>query len=623
MLVAAISLAVAAVPESLPAVVTLALALGARRMAAEHAIVRRLPSVETLGSITILATDKTGTLTRGEMAVELVWTPHHLVHVNVLGDSSGTVFHCGGSSLDVSLAPDLLELLEAGVLCNDARLLQPSSGTGPLQGLGDPTEVALLVVAHAAGVHREDLERAYPRIAEVPFDSGLKMMTTVHSLGGAATSRAVVIRKGSLEALAAHADAEGVSRWETAMQVASQLSSEGYRVLGATTSEVRVADGHVSGKQRLLGLFAMADPAKPEAATTIGNCIRAGIRPVMITGDHPGTAAAVARKVGILSSSEADPGQVIVGNAADPGGLTDPAAASVFARTNPAEKLRLVRAWQQRDEIVAMIGDGVNDGPALRQADIGVAMGNRGTDVARQAADLVLADDELRTLVSAVREGRRIYSNIRRFLAFALSGGVAELLIMLIGPLTGLPLPLTAAQILWVNLLTHGITGVAFGAEPPAPGAMQGPPRSPTEAVLGKGLWQLIAVVGSIVALVTLVTGWWARSLDGPWQTMVFVSLTSLQFGVALGLRPKPASRENPFLPVSIAISFMLLLAAVYLPFLREILGTVSLSATHLGISVSMVLAGGLVARVTAVARARRSDLVPFRRRDHGHTFQT
>ena len=326
---------------------------------------------------------------------------------------------------------------------------------------------------------------------------------------------------------------------------------------------------------------------------------------VLITGDHPATARAVALRVGVLTSDEADhEGSVVTGPQIAAGEIADLTVPRVFARTSPEQKLDIVQAWQDRGAVVAMTGDGVNDGPALHRADIGVAMGHRGTEVARQAADLVLADDDLATVVAAVQEGRRVYANIRLFLVFGLSGGAAEILIMLLGPFIGLIVPLIAAQILWINLLTHGITGVAIGAEPASPDAMSRPPRPPAQSVLGNGLWQRVIVVGLLLTAATLTLGIWAHEDGRAWQTMIFLALTCLQLGVALGLRPVQLTKQNPLLPVAVAGSFLLALAGVYVPVLQDLLGTTALPAAELALAVGTGALGWLAARVTRSSRS-------------------
>lgn len=568
MFVAAISLAVAAVPESLPAVVTLSLALGARRMAERKAIVRRLAAVETLGSVTILATDKTGTLTQGTMAVAEIWTPTR--RVRFTGGHFEAVGHGGSESavIDPAGAPDLLDLLTAVTLCNDAQVSRSEDPNAASLGLGDPTEVALLAAAGAAGLTRDDLERRFPRISEVPFDSAAQRMTTVHEDRGAF----LAIAKGSPEALIRHPQL-GAAEGDRLLGWSAELASRGYRVLAVAWAAVADARTDVLDHPKaILGLVALSDPPRPSAARTIASCRTAGITPVLITGDHPATARAIAGEVGIVETTDV---AVVTGSEIAHHQVSDLTAPRVFARTAPEQKLGIVEAWKSTGEVVAMTGDGVNDGPALRRADIGVAMGGRGTEVARQAADLVLEDDELQTVVAAVEEGRRVYANIRRFLVFGLSGGSAAIVVMLVGPLVGSPVPLLAAQILWINLLTHGLTGVAMGAEPAEQGSMRRPPLPPDQSVLGSGLWQRVVRLTVFVAAVALLIALVGNLTVAQAQTTLFVGLTSLELGVALGLRPQTWTVANRLLPLAIAVSMGLALAGVYVPFLRDLLETV------------------------------------------------
>ncbi|WP_028800215.1 cation-translocating P-type ATPase [Streptomyces sp. 142MFCol3.1] len=595
MIVAAISLAVAAVPESLPAVVTLALALGARRMADRHAIVRRLPAVETLGSVTVIATDKTGTLTAGRMAAERLWTPYGEAVVQGAGyEPEGRVIR-GGETITKGDAPDLAALLGVAMLCNDAALEPPSDRSQECRALGDPTEAALLVAGARLGLDRTTLDRELPRVSEIPFDSGRKLMTTVHRRpeGGVR-----VACKGAPEALLRPqilADPPALVR--RAVAQAAVLAREGYRVLALASADHDEAvepRGTWESGLSLLGLVGILDPLRSASKATIAACKRAGIVPVLITGDHPMTARAVAGRLGIAARDEdVTTGERIRENTA--GELT---GVRVYARTTPEQKLDIVQAWRGAGHVVAMTGDGVNDGPALRHADIGVAMGRRGTEVARQAADLVLADDNPATIVSAVEEGRRVYANVRRFLLYALAGGTAEIWVMLVGPFLGMPLPLLPAQILWINLLAHGLPGVALGAEPVAPDTMRRSPRPPEESVLGAGLWPRILFMGAFVATVTLVVGVWALDTGRPWQSMIFLVLGATQLGVALGSRARPGSLANPFLLIAVGAALALQAAGVYLPALRDLLGTEPLSPGDLVIACALSGLGHVVMRV-------------------------
>jgi P-type Ca2+ transporter type 2C len=584
MAVTAISLAVAAVPESLPAVVTLALALGARRMADRNAIVRRLPAVETLGSVTVIASDKTGTLTGGRMTAERLWTPAGEATVEGEGYApTGRVLR-EGARVGAETAPDLARLLRVAMLCNDAALQPPARLHGQWTAVGDPTEAALLTAGARLGLDRTALDEESPRIDEIPFESSRRRMTTMHR--AAAGSEVTIACKGAPEVLLSPQvleDEPGVL--QQAVEQARHLAADGYRVLAvATAVRPRTSPGGTGSWEHgltLLGLVGIMDPPSAAAGRTVEACRRAGITPLVATGDHPLTAEAVARRLGIADHS----GQVTTGDAIRSGDAGDLTASRVYARTSPEQKVDIVQAWRARGDVVAMTGDGVNDGPALHEADIGVAMGGRGTEVARQAADLVLADDDLGTVVAAVEEGRRVYANVRRFLLYALAGGTAEILVMLLGPLWGMSLPLLPAQILWINLLTHGLPGVALGAEPVDSHVMEQAPRPPQQSVLAAGLWPRLLTMGVLLTAVTLVAGVWARESGRPWQSVVFLVLGISQLGVALGSRARPGTLANPFLLLAVTAALGLQAAGVYLPPLRTLLGTDPLSLTELAIA--------------------------------------
>ncbi|KUL41387.1 cation-translocating P-type ATPase [Actinoplanes awajinensis] len=587
MIITAISLVVAAVPESLPAVVTLSLALGARRMTARHAVIRRLPAVETLGSVTILATDKTGTLTEGTMVVRRLWTAHGDASVSGSGFAPDGRIHRDGADVSADQAPDLQELLRAAVLCNDASLRAPGPGDDWL-AVGDPTEAALLTAGGKLGIDVAATQQAAPRAGEAPFDSDRKRMSTAHRLPG---GHLRIVCKGAPESLLTPeilADPPDLLR--RAADRAETFAAGGYRVLAVAQADRDTVPADAAGFEqglRLLGLVAILDPPRASAAATIAACRDAGITPVLITGDHPATAAAIAVELGIIAAGD----EAVDCRTTEPG----PAAARgvrVFARATPQQKVAIIDALRSAGEVVAMTGDGVNDGPALHRADIGVAMGKRGTEVARQAADLVLADDELGTVVAAAEEGRRVYANIRRFLLYALSGGAAEIAVMLAGPFAGLPLPLLPAQILWINLVTHGVPGLAMGSEPADPAAMRRPPRPPAETVLGAGLWQRILRVGAVISVVTVGVGWWAHATDRPWQTLTFLALGLTQLAVAVGSRARPGSRANPMLFAAVGIALLLQLAAIYAPPLRELLGTTPVTAADLLIVAAVATLG-------------------------------
>jgi Ca2+-transporting ATPase len=581
MVLAAVSLTVAAVPESLPAVVTVALALGARRMARRHAIVRRLPAVETLGSVTVIAADKTGTLTEGAMTVERVVLPD---------GTTETLTGAGYEPGPVVDRPSLSGVALAMLLCNDADLAAPRGDDGRWSAVGDLMEAALISAAARCAVPPQTRD-AYPRVAEIPFDDTRLRMTTVHARpdGGF-----LVACKGAPERMLA---ADGPLRIAPEVRdrmraTAHELGADGYRVLAVATRRTDRVPHDPERDLDLLGLVALIDPVRAEAGPAVAEIGRAGIRLLLVTGDHPATAATIAGRVGL-------PAQRVITGGSLPGGPLP--AAHVFARIRPEQKLSIVRALQQGGEVVAMTGDGVNDAPALRAADIGVAMGRGGTEAARQAADLVLADDNIATVAAAVEEGRRIYTNIRRFLTYALSGGLAEVAVMLIGPFLGLAVPLLPAQILWINMLTHGLPGVALGAEPAERTAMDRPPRTPDEAILGDGLAGRVLVTGGMITAVALTAAAVAQANGRPWQSVLFTVLGLAQLGVALAIRGE--GPRNRSLDLAVASSLILQLGGVWLGPLRSLLGTAALTPADVALCAVAATVPGLV---TFLLRSRR-----------------
>ena len=586
MAIVGVSLVVAAVPESLPAVVTLALALGARRMAAAHALTRRLVAVETLGSVDVLVSDKTGTLTQGRMAVQRAATLDG-GRYTISGDGYAPT---GDVRTDVHGDRELLAAMSrAAVLCNDAELVAPGAGRTAWTVAGEQLEGALVAFAERTGVGAERTRAASPRVSEIPFDQRSRMMTTEHAGPGGSH---LVVCKGAPEAVLHHdvvtaTDAE----IDRLIAVAGEFASTGLRSLA-------IAAGPV-GALRPVGVVGVGDPVRDNAATVLRQLDAAGIRTVIVTGDHPGTARHVAADVGIWHS-----GDVVVDCTSDDWTRADIDRVRIFARARPDHKLAIVESLKSRGATVAVTGDGVNDAPALRRADIGVAMGG-GTEVAHQAARLVLADDDLATVSSAVGEGRRVYDNIRRFLRYALSGGVAELATMLVGPLVGLAIPILPAQILWINLLTHGLPGVAMGAEPGAADAMRRPPRPADESVLGAGLGRAVLGTGALIAAGTLTVGVVAASLSMPWQSLAFLVLGFGQLGVALAVRaPRRPGQNNPWLGAAVALSAALMLGGVYVPGLRHLLSTDAVAPAQLLVVLAVSAIPGAV---IAVMRHLRS----------------
>ncbi|HEY3560632.1 MAG TPA: cation-transporting P-type ATPase [Kribbella sp.] len=600
MIVTAVSLTVAAVPESLPAVVTLALAIGAHRMAQRAAVVRKLPAVETLGAVTIVATDKTGTLTEGIMQAERLWADGETLAATGIGYApAGNLASVDGTANSgwparSSGSSGVRRLLQDVALCNDAALRPPTDDDPAWRPIGDPTEAALLTLAHGGGIDPDELRAACPRTHEIQFDSVRKRMTTFHEQPG--RDEILVIGKGAPEVMLT-ADVTPYGDIEQAKTIAAELSEAGYRVLAVADKLLPPDAPRTEDGLHLAGLVAITDPVRHNAADVVSAFDRAGVGLLLITGDAPGTALAVAGRIGVSD------GEVVTGADIDNG--TDPTSGHVFARIRPEQKLDIVRAWQSAGHVVAMTGDGVNDAPALRRADIGVAMGQGGTEVARQAADLVLTDDNLGTVAAAIEEGRRIYTNIRTFLRYALSGGLAEVLVMLIGPLLGFAVPLLPAQILWINMLTHGLPGVAIGAEPADPKTMRQRPRPPQEQILGAGLWQRIAATGTLITAVTLTAALWARSVGAPWQTMSCLVLGLAQLGVALALRRPhpPGARHLRFLDLAVAGAVAAQLLPLVLEPLRDLLALQPMTGTELLYACALASLPGLATAARRITR--------------------
>ncbi len=602
MVLVAVSLAVAAIPEALPAVVTVLLALGARRMVAVNALIRRLPAVETLGSVTYICSDKTGTLTENRMRAECA----------LAGDGPAWL---PGTALP---GETHAELLRAAALCNDAS----RAASGAWQG--DPTETALLELAAGAGFQKAELDQQWPRVDEQPFDSSRKRMTTFHRTD----QGFVAYTKGAPESVIPLCTGQWQPEGRAAIDIAAwiaradALAAQGLRVLAvARRSYERLpeAGGEIEAVESglgLIGLVGLIDPPRAEAAGAVRECMAAGINVVMITGDHPATARAIAHRLGIVADAQA---AAVTG--AELAAMDEEALLAcvhrvrVYARVDPAQKIRIVEALQARGEFVAMTGDGVNDAPALRRADIGVAMGKGGTDVAREASALVLLDDNFATIVSAVREGRRIYDNIRKFVRYAMTGNSGEIWTIFLAPLMGLPIPLLPIHILWVNLVTDGLPGLALAAEPAERGVMQRPPRPPAESLFAHGMWQHILGVGLLIGGLCLAVQAWALSTGhAHWQTMVFTVLTLSQMAHVLAIRSEsmPLWRlglgTNKQLLAAVLLTFALQMATIYVPWLNPIFKTQPLSAAELGICLALASVVWMVVEVEKAWRRRRQS---------------
>ncbi|MFW2404374.1 MAG: cation-translocating P-type ATPase [Gammaproteobacteria bacterium] len=592
MFLTAVSLAVAAIPEALPAVVTISLALGARKMSRNHALIRRLPAVETLGSVTYICADKTGTLTQNRMRAEFAQ----------IGDQRS-------ESIDPDPAGRSGWLGPALALSND---VQQDDDAAPV---GDPTEIALFEFAATNGCHKSELIDDYPRLREVPFESETQRMTTVHARPGGS----VAFVKGAPEAVVPDCIAWGVGATllepDAVLANAETLASEGYRVLAVAAKELAGDADDADHELQLLALIALIDPPRDEASQAVAACRSAGIAPVMITGDHPGTALAIARRVGIADASDSVMSGVELGDI-PPGELRKRVEKTrVYARVSPAQKIRIVEALQSQGEFVAMTGDGVNDAPALKKADIGIAMGRKGTDVARQASEMVLLDDNFATIVRAVREGRRIFDNILKFIKYTMTSNSGEIWVMFMAPLLGLPIPLLPIHILWINLVTDGLPGLALATEPAEKNLMSRPPRPPGESVFSNGMWQHIVWVGLLIGALSIFGQAWAYNGGSDnWQTVVFTVLTFSQLMHVLAIRSERESilslglLSNRALLAAIALTVLLQMAVIYVPMFQGIFNTAPLAADELALCLALPLVV-LVAVEIEKAMVRRGIL--------------
>jgi len=658
MFLTAISIAVAAIPEGLPAVVTIALALGARRMLNRQALIRKLPAVEALGSVTVICSDKTGTLTENRMTVTVLDVAENridLTEEEIRLPIRGHNIICWDDTPDEEQKaalkdnPALTLLLAGGALCNDA-VLDCELGQEDYHIVGDPTEGALLVSAQRMGMSKKVLEEMFPRVSEVPFDSDRKRMTTTHATPkmlnnlpavyqeiwkwegwtDAGSIEYITFTKGAIDSLLGICDRVWVQdhieemseQWEERIDEANKsLALNGMRVLGVAckaVDELPQTDADNSAADMdfyesdliFVGLVGMIDPARPEVKQAVQTCRTAGIRPVMITGDHPLTAGYIARELGIIGgnvrrithlnrSALPESDQVLTGVEIDQLNQTQlndvVEKVSVYARVSPEHKLRIVEALQTNGEIAAMTGDGVNDAPALKRADIGVAMGITGTDVSKEASDMVLLDDNFATIVAAVREGRVIYDNIRKFIQYTLTSNTGEIVTMVVAPFLGMPLPLLPIQILWINLVTDGLPGLALGVELGEKNTMQRPPYPPQENVFARGLARNIIMLGLLMGLISLGIGfvYWMNGSEA-WRTMVFTTLTLSEMTYVLSIRSNLQSTfkmkffGNPSLIGAVALTTVLQLAVIYVPFMQNVFNTVALSGRDLLISVAV-----------------------------------
>ena len=626
-----LSMAVAVVPEGLPAVITVTLALGTQRMVRQNALIRKLPAVETLGSVTTICSDKTGTLTQNKMVVQSVFTNNKTFRVIGEGYTPTGDFQLDGQKISLEESPEISALSVACAICNDS-VLQKEQGEWAI--LGDPTEGALLTLAGKAGIEKDQWNSKLPRVREFPFSSERKRMSVISQVEGVATGDAssrgidpaiasflqsepyLMLTKGSPELILArstqihlgnHSAPLTEEQRQKILAENDQMASKGLRVLGFAYKPLREIPPEGSdeaSEQGLvwLGLVGMLDAPRPEVRAAVQECRDAGIRPVMITGDHQLTARAIATDLGIAQEGD----RVLTGQElqrmSDEELEQNVDLVSIYARVSPEHKLRIVQALQRRGRFVAMTGDGVNDAPALKQADIGIAMGITGTDVSKEASDMVLLDDNFATIVSATKEGRVVYTNIRRFIKYILGSNIGEVITIAAAPLIGLGgVPLTPLQILWMNLVTDGLPALALAVEPPEPDVMKRPPFSPRESIFARGLGSYMIRIGIIFAIISIALMWWAyqhthapeyQGNPDTWKTMVFTTLCLAQMGHAIAIRSnnRLAIEMNPFSNIfvlaAVVVTTILQLMLVYVPPLRDFFGTHYLNLQELGVCI-------------------------------------
>jgi len=639
MFLVAVSLAVAAVPEGLPAVVTITLALGMREMIQRNALIRRLSSVETLGSTTVICADKTGTLTQSRMTATQLWVDGKLFEIDGADHSPEGAFRVDGSPVVLNDHPGSLTALWVAALVNDADF-EPGTD-GSFRVVGDPTEAALVVAASKAGARRDELEQVYPRINEIPFDSGRKRMTTVHKVLNPTAEDASPFYDGSLRGweVAATKGAPDVvldlcthyqtiqdqsmpldaAARERILSANAAMAQQALRVIAvAYRAEPDVPDETtpetVEHSLTFVGLIGMIDPARPEVPPALRQARTAGVRTVMITGDYPDTARAIAQAIGLL-----EPGyEVVTGRALDE---MDEAQmqveikrTAVFARVSPEHKVRIVDALKRDNQVVAMTGDGVNDAPALKRADIGIAMGVTGTDVAKETADMVLTDDNYASIVAAIEQGRVIYANIRKFVYYLLSCNLAEILTILVAILAGLPSPLAAIQLLWLNLVTDGAPALALGLEPGEPRIMERPPRPAKEPIINREMMGRIGIQTLAIAGVTLSAYLIGLRLFPEFaRTMAFATISFSELLRAFTSR----SLQVPLLQIglfsnrvmfaAVVASAVMLLLVIYLPIAQPIFNTVSLGLEQWRFVFPLLLVPALVAELSKLLLGRRA----------------
>jgi Ca2+-transporting ATPase len=637
MFIVAVSLAIAAVPEGLPAVVTIVLALGMQRMIKRHALLRKLPAVETLGSATTICSDKTGTLTQNEMTAVRMWADGQLVNISGEGYRPHGEFSINGQSIDLTQNRAATLTLQASTMCNDALLEQRPGDSGiEWRMVGDPTEGALVVAAAKAGLWQNELTKTLPRVAEVPFEGDRKRMTTIHQVSnptrmlmptnGESYAPYVAFVKGAPEILLEHCThifgkgkvrPLGAEDRQQILDVNASLASDALRVLAAAYRPVDEAPSEPKAEEMerdlvFLGMIGMIDPARPEVKRAIVEARVAGIKTVMVTGDYPDTAIAIAKELDLLESENRAFTGAQLNELNDEQFNPVVESVDVYARVSPQHKVRIVEALQSRGHIVAMTGDGVNDAPALKRANIGVAMGITGTDVSKEASDMVLTDDNYASIVSAVEEGRIIYANIRKFVFYLLSCNVAEILIIFLAILAALPLPLTAIQLLVLNLITDGAPALALGMEKGDPDTMDVPPRPVSEPVINREmqvgiLVQSIIITAAVLAAFVVGLKWFGDTGQGLLiaQTMAFGTLSISELIRAYTSRSERYSLlqigifSNKWMQYAALSSLIILLAIIYVPFLQPIFNTAALGWREWRLMLPLLFAPAIAAEIT------------------------
>jgi len=592
MFLTAISLAVAAIPEALPAVVTISLAIGAKKMVRQNALVRKLPAVETLGSVTYICSDKTGTLTMNKMTVEEIYIDGEIVkssEISMQGSESETGSLEGKDSLSM--------FMTSMAVSNDAVMDKDGSV------IGDPTEIALFEIAQKNGFDKTGLEKQFQRIAEIPFDSDRKCMTTFHRTS---EGKIISFTKGALESILEKSSdvyfKKDVINLNEEMRNSitdsnKDMANDGLRTLALAMRQWDTLPDDISpevaeNNLTFLGAVGLLDPPREEAKEAVSVCRTAGIKPVMITGDHPLTAKTIARRLGIIDDRD----EVITGQDLDKLTMDEfedkVEHIRVYARVAPEQKIKIVRALQDKGEFVAMTGDGVNDAPALKRADIGVAMGITGTDVSKEASHMILLDDNFATIIKAVKEGRRIFDNIRKFIKYTMTSNSGEIWTIFLPPFLGLPIPLLPIHILWINLVTDGLPGLALAVEPAEKEIMKKRPRHPKESIFAHGLGYHLFWVGLLMGSVSIFTQAWFMKTGGThWQTMVFTVLSLSQMGHVLAIRSDKESLfkigllSNKPLLGAVLLTFLLQMATIYIPFLNPVFKTAPLTAGELFIT--------------------------------------